>query len=189
MTEALEIAGFIIGLFYLWWEYHADARVWIASMIMPAISMWLYFSKGIYADFAINIYYLAIAVYGYIVWKHGGTRKKKKPQPISHTPLWAWLLVAVATGVLWLLLSWSLKNFTNSTVPYIDAFTTSLSIVAMWMMARKYAEQWLAWFIVDAVSAYLYAYKGLIFYPILYGAYTVIALFGYRKWLRLMKAQ
>lgn len=56
------------------------------------------------------------------------------------------------------------------------------------MMARKYAEQWLAWLVVDIVCVGLYAYKGLIFYPILYAAYTVIAVFGYRKWLRLMHA-
>lgn len=78
MDTALEITGFIIGILYLWWEYHADRRVWLASMIMPAISMWLYFSKGIYADFTINIYYLIIAVYGYIVWKHGGMCKRRK---------------------------------------------------------------------------------------------------------------
>lgn len=55
------------------------------------------------------------------------------------------------------------------------------------MLARKFAEQWLAWIVVDAVCVGLYAYKGLLFYPILYGIYTVIAVFGYRKWLRLMK--
>lgn len=58
---ALEIAGFSLGLLYLWWEYHADARLWLASVVMPAISMWIYFRKGLYADFGINIYYLAIA--------------------------------------------------------------------------------------------------------------------------------
>lgn len=188
MDHALEIAGFIIGLLYLWWEYHADARVWLASMIMPLISMWIYFSKGIYADFAINIYYFVIAIYGYVAWKYGFAKKEKKPLPITHAPLWAWAVAAVATALLWLLLWWLLGNFTNSTVPRLDAFTTALSIVAMWMMARKYAEQWLAWLVVDAVSTGLYAYKGLIFYPILYAAYTVIAVFGYRKWLRLMRS-
>ena len=63
----LEILGFTIGLLYLWWEYHADAKVWIASVVMPAISMWIYYSKGLYADFGINIYYLLIAVYGFCV--------------------------------------------------------------------------------------------------------------------------
>lgn len=189
MDTALEILGFCIGILYLWWEYHADAKVWIASMIMPAISMWIYFRKGIYADFGINIYYLIIAVYGYVAWKRGFGREKREPRPISHTPLWAWGVVAAATGALWAALAWFLGNHTDSTVPVADAFTTALSIVAMWMMARKYAEQWLAWLVVDAVCVGLYAYKGLIFYPILYAIYTIIAMFGYRKWLRLMHAQ
>ncbi len=183
----LEILGFTVGLLYLWWEYHADARVWLVSMVMPAISMWIYFSKGIYADFAINIYYLIMAVYGYVVWRSGGEKKDKKPLAITHTPLWAWCVVAAATASLWALLAWVLSTYTDSTVPVTDAFTTSLSIVATWMLARKFAEQWLAWIVVDAVCVGLYAYKGLLFYPILYGIYTVIAVFGYRKWLKLMK--
>lgn len=69
----LEILGFTIGLLYLWWEYHADAKVWIASVVMPAISMWIYYSKGLYADFGINIYYLLIAVYGFVSWTSLGS--------------------------------------------------------------------------------------------------------------------
>ncbi|MCM1022229.1 MAG: nicotinamide riboside transporter PnuC [Muribaculum sp.] len=183
----LEIFGFLIGLLYLWWEYHADARVWLASMIMPAISMWIYFSKGIYADFGINIYYLIMAVYGYAVWRKGGDRKENKPQPIAHTPLKVWCVLVPATALLWIAMAWFLDRFTDSTVPVTDAFTTSLSIVGTWMLARKYVEQWLIWIVVDFVCVGLYAYKGLIFYPILYAAYTVIAIFGYRKWLKLMK--
>lgn len=189
----LEVLGFSVGVVYLWWEYHADAKVWIASMVMPAISMWIYFSKGLYADFGINIYYLIIAVYGYAAWtagkRHGNKEQAcRKPQlHITHTPLWACGVALVALGVLWALLSWILVRFTDSTVPYADAFTTALSIVGMWMMARKFAEQWLVWFVVDIVCVALYIYKGLVFYPILYTIYTVIAIFGYRKWLRLMK--
>ena len=187
-SHILEILGFIVGLLYLWWEYHADARVWLASVIMPAISMWIYFSKGIYADFAINIYYLIIAIYGYVIWRTGGIRKEKKPQPITHTPIAVWAGIAAVTALLWWALTWILSNFTDSTVPVTDAFSTSLSIVGTWMLARKYAEQWLIWIIVDIVCMGLYASKGLIFYPILYGIYTVVAVFGYRKWLGLMKS-
>lgn len=189
MDLALEILGFTIGIIYLWWEYHADTKVWLASMVMPAISMWLYFSKGLYADFAINIYYLAIAVYGYWAWtRHKGKEagKSHKTLAVSHTPAWGWTVVAVATGILWLVLWWLLSTFTDSTVPVADAFTTALSIVAMWMMARKIAEQWIAWMVVDIVCVGLYIYKGLVFYPILYSIYTVIAVFGYRKWLRMI---
>lgn len=188
----LEILGFSVGLLYLWWEYHANPKVWLASVIMPAISMWIYYSKGLYADFGINIYYLVIAVYGFVIWTRGGsgsTGKKKASLPIAHTPRWAWVVAIVGTLVLWRGIWWILVSFTDSTVPVADAFTTSLSIVGLWMLARKYAEQWLAWFVVDIVCCGLYLYKGLPFYCALYGIYTVIALFGYRKWLRLMAAQ
>ncbi len=188
----LETLGFSIGLLYLWWEYHADARVWLASIIMPAISMWIYFSKGIYADFAINVYYLLMGIYGYFAWtRRGGRAKKSEKQtlPITHAPLWGWACVVIATAALWYLLYYVLFHFTDSTVPVLDAFTTALSIVATWMMTRKWAEQWLAWLVVDVVSVYLYISKGLVFYPVLYGIYCVIAVFGYRKWLRLMKQQ
>ena len=188
----LEILGFSVGLLYLWWEYHANPKVWLASVIMPAISMWIYYSKGLYADFGINIYYLVIAVYGFVIWTRGGsgsTGKKKASLPIAHTPRWAWVVAIVGTLVLWRGIWWILVSFTDSTVPVADAFTTSLSVVGLWMLARKYAEQWLAWFVVDIVCCGLYLYKGLPFYCALYGIYTVIAIFGYRKWLRLMAAQ
>lgn len=185
--HGLEILGFGVGILYLWWEYHADSRVWLASVVMPAISMWIYFSKGLYADFGINIYYLIMAVYGYVRWTSGGGRKKKEPLAVTHAPGWGVCVALAASMLLCALLAWLLIEFTDSTVPYADAFTTALSIVGTWMLARKWAEQWLVWFAVDAVCVGLYIYKGLVFYPLLYGIYTVIALLGYRKWLRMMK--
>ncbi len=182
----LEILGFAVGLLYLWWEYHADRKVWLASVVMPAISMWLYFSKGLYADFAINIYYLLIAIYGFINWSRRSSASKSKDLPVSHTPMKVWLGIVSVALLLWVGIWWVLVTFTDSTVPIADAFTTALSIVGLWMMARKYAEQWLVWLIVDLVCSALYAYKGLPLYSILYAVYTLIAWFGYRKWLCLI---
>ncbi len=202
--KILEILGFSVGLLYLWWEYHADWKLWYASMVMPAISMWIYFSKGIYADFAINIYYLVIAIYGYIVWTRGNRKSKQSDSsdsqnaerttqnatlPISNIPprmLAACVAVFIA---LWVGLYLILNYLTDSTVPIPDAFTTALSIVGMWMLARKYLQQWIAWILVDAVCTVLYWYKGIPLYAILYALYTIIAFFGYRKWLRLMHSR
>lgn len=185
----LEILGFTIGLLYLWWEYHADAKVWIASVVMPAISMWIYYSKGLYADFGINIYYLLIAVYGFVSWTRGSSKSKHGSLKITHIGCLTGVAAVCATLLWWWFIWWILVTFTDSTVPVADAFTTSLSIVGLWMLARKYVEQWLAWFVVDIVCCALYYYKGINFYCILYGIYTIVALLGYRKWLRLMKNQ
>ena len=186
LDTILEVLGFVTGLCYLWYEYHASARLWIFSIIMPMIGMVLYFNKGIYADFAINIYYFLIAIYGYVAWTFNFSTKQKEELPITKAQGSAIAICAVAAAVLWIVISYVLRTYTDSTVPYIDAFTTSLSIVAMWMLARKYVEQWLVWIVVDAVSAGLYFYKGIPFYGVLYAIYTTVAYFGYRRWLRLM---
>lgn len=191
---ALEIAGFTIGILYLWYEYHANAKVWLVSVIMPMISMWIYFRKGIYADFAINIYYVAIAVYGYVNWTLRGKRKSAHDDsgsvlPITCVPRRTALLCTAATLVIWGAIYLVLEHWTDSQVPITDAFTTAVSIVAMWMMARKYAEQWLLWIAVDAVSIGMYGYKGLYLYATRAAIYAVVAWFGYRKWLRAARDQ
>ncbi|MBD5199177.1 MAG: nicotinamide mononucleotide transporter [Bacteroidales bacterium] len=187
----LEILGFSVGVLYLWWEYHANSKLWFASIVMPTISMWIYLRKGIYADFAINIYYFLIAIYGYIVWtrkrnRHDEDAPKKDELPISHiskTRLGGCVAVFFA---LWIAFYCVLRFVTDSSVPVADSFTTALSIVAMWMLAQKYVEQWIAWIAVDAVCVGLYAYKAIYLYAVLYSVYTVIAFVGYRNWKRKM---
>lgn len=186
MEKAIEILGVIVGLFYLFWEFKADAKMWIANMIMPIISMWIYFTKGIYADFAINIYYLIIAIYGYWNWTHPrGVNKKKLP--ITHTPLLVGGLCVFVVLVLWYVIAWILINFTDSTIPYVDAFTTAMSIVGLWMGSQKYCEQWLVWLVVNLVTIPMQLYKGLIFYPCLYSVYAVFSVLGYINWRNMMK--
>ena len=187
---ALEIFGTVIGLIYLWLEYKASIYLWIASIVMPAIYIFIYYEAGLYADFGINIYYLLIAVYGWFVWKYGGKKEKNetpKELSIAHTPTKYIIPLVAIFFVTFALIVWILKEFTDSTVPVLDSFTTALSIIAMWMLAHKYLEQWLVWIIVDLVCVGLYIYKGLYFTSGLYALYAVIAIFGYRNWKRAMQ--
>lgn len=186
--HALEIAGVVLGIIYLLQELKASRAMWITGMIMPLISLFVYFRAGLYADFAIDIYYFLIGIYGFTAWKRG-TGKKKEDLPITRTPVKAILPLVLVFSVLFVAIGLVLQNWTNSTVPWQDSFTTSLSIVGLWMLARKWIEQWWVWFVVDAVSTALYIYKGIPFYAGLYALYTVLAVYGYFKWKRKMDAQ
>ena len=106
--------------------------------------------------------------------------------PVSYTSLLPLFLVFVVSflGIAWILIA-----YTDSNVPWLDSFTTALSIVGMWMLARKYIEQWFAWILVDIVCCGLYIYKDLYFTSALYGLYSIIAIFGYFKWKKLMSIQ
>lgn len=206
MEHILEIIGTAAGILYLWLEYRASIYLWIAGIIMPAVYIFIYYDAGLYADFGINIYYLGAAIYGWIMWKYGAflrrtilkrkgtgqgnggkrTEGQKQGLPITNIPK-CYLLPLTAVFIAALLsIAWILMNFTDSNVPWLDSFTTALSIVGMWMLAQKYVEQWWAWIAVDAVSTGLYIYKGLDFTAGLYALYTIIAIFGYFKWRKMM---
>ncbi len=193
--QALEILGTIVGLAYLWLEYRASIYLWIASIIMPAIYLFVYYNAGLYADFGINIYYLVIAIYGWAAWKYGfrlfgsNDNLKSEELPISHTPTKMWVKITAIYAILQLVIAWILIHFTDSSVPWADAFTTALSIIAMWMLARKYIEQWWVWLVVDVTCVALYIYKDLYFTAALYALYALIVFFGYRKWKQLMIAE
>jgi len=182
----LEIIGTLVGLAYLWLEYKASIYLWIASIIMPAIYIFVYYEAGLYADFGINIYYLGAAVYGWWVWKYGHKPKKMEELPITRMPARSWLKAAVVFLVAQFVIAWLLINHTDSNVPWWDAFTTALSVIGMWMLARKYLEQWWVWIVVDVVCVGLYVYKELYFTAGLYALYAVIAVFGWMNWKKLM---
>ena len=188
----LDILGFVVGFVYLVLEYKASIWLWLASIVMPAIDMVLYFKAGLYADFGMAIYYCLAGVYGYLSWKWFKRSDQRSEQrgerPVTRYKRAHILPSAAALLLLWFGIWWMLTHWTNSTVPVADAFTTALSIVALWALAQKYAEQWLLWLVVDVVCCVLYVRKGIPFKAAIYGLYTVVAIFGYRKWLKMVNS-
>ena len=208
--NTLEIIGTAAGIIYLILEYRASTWLWVASIAMPAIYLKVFYDAGLYADLAINIYYIIASIYGLACWLMARKRARISDEAdfsdrsdlsdesnrvdksengdigITCTPARMWAPLAAVGVVIFLLLGIALSRFTDSTVPWADSLTTALSIVAMWMLARKYVEQWLVWIVVDVACSALYMYKDLYFTSGLYLAYAVIAVLGYRKWLRLM---
>ena len=185
----LEILGTAVGIVYLWLEYRASVWLWAASIAMPSIYLWVYYDAGLYADLGISIYYILASVYGLICWLAGRQHHDGGAKPVARTPRTAYVPLALTAATLWALIGYILERYTDSTVPWADAFTTALSIVAMWMLARKYVEQWLVWIAADVACAILYTYKGLWFTGALYLAYAVIAVAGYRKWKLMLTQQ
>lgn len=193
----LQILGTAIGILYLIQEIKASKWMWLSSITMPIISLFVYFRAGLYADFGIDIYYVVIAIYGFCAWKWGGRSggessgagngsETASELPVSRTPMLAWPALAAICVAVFFLIRWILVTYTDSTVPNADSFTTTLSIVSMFMLSRKWIEQWWVWAVVDAVSACLYVYKGIHAYAVLYVIYTVLAFYGYARWKKML---
>jgi nicotinamide mononucleotide transporter len=184
----LQIVGVILGLLYLWLEYKANIWLWIVGILMPCVHCVLYFQKGIYADCAMQLYYILAGLYGLTIWLLG-RKNTKKPLKISHTPRPLALYLFSLYVVLHFIIYHILVLFTDSTVPFWDSMTTAMSMIAMWLLSRKYIEQWLLWLIVDIITAGLYLYKGIPITAGLYTLYTALAVVGYLRWKRVYRAE
>lgn len=197
----LDITTTILGLAYILLEYRASVWMWAVGFMMQSLGIVLYFDKGLYADCAMEFYYLAVTVYGWWRWVRAdstaanstdtgstATGSRQPPTlPIRHFPRRLVLPWTAAVAVLWTAIWWLLTTFTNSTVPVADAFTTALSLLGIWALAHKYLEQWFIWIAVDVVSSALYFQKDIPFKASLYALYVLIAIAGYMRWRREMK--
>jgi nicotinamide mononucleotide transporter len=183
---ALQIIGVCLGLLYLLLEYRASIYLWVVGLVMPVVHGVLYYQSGLYADMGMNAYYVVAGLYGWLVW-HNRPRKSGISFPITRTPARLVVPLVGIAAVAFVAIWWVLTRYTDSTVPVWDALTTALSVVAMWMLSRKYVEQWLVWLVVDMISCGLYIYKGIPFTAGLYGLYSVLAVAGYFRWLGTMR--
>lgn len=184
----LDIVTTLLGLAYILLEYKASLWLWLVGFVMQALDIVLYYQKGLYADCGMEFYYIAMTIYGLWAWRFGKKHNQRAdaPLPVTHFKRSLVLPWALATLAIWAVL-WYWLTQVGSTVPVADAFTTALSFVGIWALARKYLEQWLIWIVVDVVTCALYFYKDIPFKASLYGLYVVIAVMGYRKWKRSMQ--
>lgn len=185
--QTIEIIGAVIGLLYLFFEYRASRWLWPVSVLMPLFYVWIFFQSKFYADMGINVYYFFASIYGWIRWNR--EKNQGTGLPITHTPKRLMLPLTVIGLSLFALIALILHRYTDSPVVVGDSLTTALSILGMWMLAQKHVEQWWLWFVVNIISCGLYLWKGLYPTAALFAIYSVISVFGYYKWRRLMKQQ
>lgn len=188
----LQVVGIALGLLYLYLEYKANIWLWVVGIIMPIVHGALYFKSGLYADCAMQVYYILAGLYGLAVWARGNFLQKYKDKSttgISSTPAKMWGLILMLYVILHTAIYYILITFTDSNVPFWDAMTTALCIVAYWMLSRKFVEQWLVWLAVDVITVGLYVYKDIPLTAGLYALYCVLAIVGYKRWLKMMRAQ
>jgi len=185
--SAWELAAVLLGITYLLLAMRESLWCWYAAFVSTAIFLWLFWRVGLLMESALQVYYLGMAVYGWWHWRHG-------TGPDHTLPISRWNsrqhAAAVAAVVAASLVSGALlASYSNAALPYLDSFTTWGSILTTWMVARKILENWLYWLVIDSVSIYLYLDRALYLTALLFAAYVVIVLFGYRQWLIHYRAQ
>lgn len=171
------------GLLYLLLEIRQHRAMWIVGFVTSLAYVFVFFFSKIYADMGLNIYYVAISLYGLRQWTRNGGETTAS-DTIVYRHLTPRLLVGVATAITVLFGTiWSvLYYFTDSPIPLGDAFTTAVGIVATWMLARRILEHWILWIVANFASVYLFYLRDLYPTMFLYLCYAILAIVGLYTW-------
>jgi len=178
----VELAAAILGLIGITLQIKQNSWYWLTSIIMVSLYIYVFFVSGFYADMSFQFYYLVVSIYGWYFWLTVKDKQQKSEIRTSRLNKNQWIYSILVSSAFYILIYLILDKFTDSEVAIGDAFTTSLSFVATWLLARRILENWLFWIVIDAVSTGLYIYKGLYPTAILFTVLTILAVVGYIKW-------
>jgi nicotinamide mononucleotide transporter len=181
-TSPWEAAAALIGLAYLLLAVRRNLLCWLCAFVSTTIYVVLFAKADLYMQVALNLFYLAMAVYGFIDWRRGRTDAgdvKIESWTVNQHAMAAALVIIASV-----LNGWILARYTDSPAPYLDSFVTWGSFVTTWMVARRIIENWLYWIVVDGAAAWLYYSQGLLATTLLFIIYLGIVVRGYFVWRR-----
>ncbi|MFT4153369.1 nicotinamide riboside transporter PnuC [Parafilimonas sp.] len=163
-------------------------KLWLypTGIISVVITICLFYTAGLYAESALNIYYLIMSIWGWWLWIH---RSNKPPLPITKSNAKDRKITAVIVVVSFILLYFVLKNFTDSRVPLFDAWVSAAAWAGMWLLAKRKLENWVLLNISNAFAIPLLFYKQLPLYALLTAFLFVIAIQGYFKWKKIINEE
>ena len=174
----LEVFAVIFAIAYLLLAVRQNILCWYAAFLSTSIYIYLYWDVSLYMESILNIYYLLMAIYGWINWSN---RKEKINLSIKE-----WSLnkhfSSVIIIILLSLISGFLLNNTEAARPYLDSFTTWGSVFTTYMVTQKILSNWLYWLVINGVGIFLNIDKELYLTALLLLSYQVISILGFINW-------
>jgi nicotinamide mononucleotide transporter len=186
-TSPAEAIAAALGLAYLLLAVRRNLLCWLCAFTSTAIYLVLFAKASLYMQSLLQVFYLVMAVVGFIEWKKG--RTEEAGVMIRTWSLRQHALAAIAVLLATAVNGWFLAAHTDAAAPYLDSFVTWGSVITTWMVARRVLENWLYWIVVDGLAAYLYFSQGLLATTLLFVIYLGIVVRGYVVWLREHRAQ
>ena len=179
-SSCLEAVAVLFGIVSVFLSVRENIWSWPTALVNAALYFALFFKSGLYSDMGLQVVYFTLSLYGWYEWLYGG--KGHTALHVSGTPPRLWGSLGLIAVVVWAALGRLTSGLPGVSLPYVDAGTTTTSLIAQWMMTRKLLENWLLWVIVDVVYICMFIYKGLYLTAFNYAVYFVLAGMGYVAW-------
>ncbi len=180
-TPLLEAASVLLAAAYLLLVIRQNIFCWYCAAASSAIYVWLFIDARLYMESLLYVFYVAMAIYGWLLWRTSGANQNHPVVKWSRETHAYAIAAVIAAGSI---SGWLLSNYSEAAYPFIDSFTTFTAIWATYLVARKVLENWWYWLAIDSVSVFIYWSRGLELTALLFLLYVVLIPFGILKWMR-----
>jgi len=177
----LELAAFVLSVWMVVCNMRVNPLAWPLALVASLMYFALFLDGKLYGEAALQLVFAALAVWGWWQWRFGRTREGDV-LTVRRLGLQGLAKPALLTLAAWPLLGVFLARFTDSPLPWWDAFPTVASLLGQWLLARKYEENWPTWIVVNTVSVVLFGLKGYWLTVILYAGFIPMSVVGWRAW-------
>jgi nicotinamide mononucleotide transporter len=183
-TKWPEWVSTIAQIASVWYARKNNVLVYPAGIIGVLLAAYVYFfmvNPPLYADASLNIYYFLMSVYGWYNWV-----QKKDGEHYTYPISWC-TKPQLAVGIGFFLFFWAVIYFvlvkvTDSNTPVLDSLVSASAITAMWWMAKRKIENWLAWIFSNIFAIPLNFYKKLMLFSLMYVLFLAMAWWAYNEW-------
>jgi nicotinamide mononucleotide transporter len=182
-----EAVAVLFGIVSVWLSVKENIWSWPTAIVNVSLYFVIFQHQRLYADMGLQVFYAAISAYGWYHWLFGGAQHTRLR--VSRTPRTLWLLLPVLWVAASLGLGTLLDRTTDAALPYLDSALTSGSLIAQWMMTRKYLGNWTVWILLDVAYVGVFINRGLYLTAFLYAVFLVLAARGRLEWRRSLDLQ
>lgn len=167
----------------------------ISSYIFNFIQMITYmiicWDAALYFEFGEQVFYFIACIFGVILWKKNMNKNEDGTEQVVAKKFkpWQWFAVAGVTAVTTLVLGLIGEYVLGGTLPYLDAFTVALAVIAQLLMVWRYREQWAIWIVIDVASLIMFIALGNWAMVAMYVAWTINAFYGWYNWTKLTRVE
>ena len=184
-TSCLEVVAVSFGIVSVLLSVLENIWSWPTALVNVSLYTVLFYKTGLYSDMGLQVVYFALSLYGWYEWLYGG--KGRTALAVSRTPGKVWLALATIGAGVWAADGYATSHLPGVALPYVDAATTTVSLIAQYMMTRKYLENWALWIAVDVVYVGMLIFKGLNLTAFNYAVYLGLAVMGLITWRRSLR--
>ena len=176
----MEVLAVLSAIIYLILAVKQNIKCWYAAIFSSGLYFFIMYSAGLYMESVLQIFYIAMAFYGWSQWRvseDNNTKLLVRTWKVSNhvKAILSIIILSIISG-------YFLEKYTNAALPFIDGLTTWGAIIATYMVAKRLLENWIYWFVIDSISIFLFMSRGLFLTALLFFVYLIIIYFGYKSW-------